>query len=55
MGKSYTVILGECTTFTRSKLESLKSWEEKSEKSDLISLMKGITGLIFNQDDVEYL
>ena len=42
MGQAYNVILGQSTTFTRSKLESLKGWEAMSESSDLISLVKGI-------------
>ena len=55
MGKEYKVILRQRTTFTGSKLKRLKGWEAMSENSDLIALMKGIKGLIFKQNDMEYL
>ena len=51
MRQVYNVILGQSTTFTRSKLDSLKVWEAMLESSDLIYLMKGIKGLIFWHDN----
>ena len=39
---------------TRLNLESLKRWELMSKNSGMISLMKGIKGLIFKHDNTEY-
>ena len=46
MGQEYNMIPQQSTTFTRSKLESLKGWEAMLDISDLIVLMKDIKGLI---------
>ena len=54
MVHAYNVIMGQCTIFARSKLESLGGWETTSENSGLIVLMKGIKGLIFKHDYTEY-
>ena len=54
MGQLYNVILRQSTTFTRLKLDGLKVWEEMSESSDLITLMKGIKGLVFRNNDTEF-
>ena len=54
MGQVYNVILRQSTTFTRLKLDGLKIWEEMSESSDLITLMKGIKGLVFRNNDTEF-
>ena len=51
MGQAYKFILRNSTTFTRSKLKSLKVWEAISESSYLIDLMKGIKGLIFQHNE----
>ena len=53
MGKVYNIILRKCTTFIRSKLESLSGWEEISENSELIDPTNGIKGLIFKHDNAE--
>ena len=53
MVHAYNVIMGQCTIFARSKLESLGGWETTSENSGLIVLMKGIKGLIFKHDYTE--
>ena len=37
MFQAYNVILGQSTTFTSSKLKSLKGWEAMSESLDLIA------------------
>ena len=51
MRQAYKVILRKSTTFNRSKLKSLNVWEAMSESSYLIDLMKGITGLIFQDNE----
>ena len=53
MRQAYNVILGKSTTFTRSKLESLKGWKAMLDSSDLIALMKGIKGLNFRHGDTK--
>ena len=53
-GQAYIVIIGHIMTFTRSKVETLKFWEEMPDNLDLIALVKGIKGLIFKHDDAEY-
>ena len=53
MGQVYNVILGQSMTFTRSKLKSLKGWDAMLESSDLIALMRGIKGIIFQHKDTE--
>ena len=42
MGRSYNVIMGQCTAFTRSKIDNLSGWDVTSEISDLTFLIKGI-------------
>ena len=54
MGQAYNVILGQSMTFTRSNIESLKGWEAMLESSEMISLMKGIKGIIFQNNDTDY-
>ena len=54
MFQVYNVIHRQSTTFTRSKLDSLKVWEAMPESLDLISLMKGIKGFVFRHDDTKY-
>ena len=53
MGQEYNMIPRQSTTFTRSKLESLKGWEAMLDISDLIVLMKDIKGLILRNDSTK--
>ena len=54
MVQAYNIILGQCTTFTRLKLDSFNGWEATLENADQIILVKGIKGLIFKHDVAEY-
>lgn len=47
----YNIIPGQRMSFTRSKLEILKGWEEILESLDVISLLEGTKGLLFKHDD----
>ena len=50
----YSVILGQCTDAMRAKLESQQNYEQVSEDSDVIKLLRMIRGIAFNFQSQKY-
>lgn len=44
--KGFTLILGQCTEYTRLQLKGLKEWQMMKTSSDMLKLMQAIKGLM---------
>lgn len=52
--KAYSVPLGQCTEFTKAKLEGLKGWDAMDSRFNLIALLKAVIEFICKFEEQKY-
>ena len=52
--KVYSLVLGKCTEFLKSKLKTTSNWDTTSTDFDLLGLIASIKSVIFKFEDQQY-